>query len=1082
MKPNFYTFPKRRSGLKAETKRSVFSRLPIQKHMRLIVLLVGVFVANQGISQSIKLGTGTAVNGTSAASPVNIYYRQCVNQTVYTVAELNAAGITGPAVINRLGYYVTQSPLYTIPGYQISMKHTTATNASGNLEGGYTVVKNAFDYAPKAGDWDMIKLDQPFAWNGTQNIVVRLCWSQVQPSYSATGQCRVYTATNGFKYRWNDNAGSACALVPNTTNTSKPQIHFIFDTVTVWTGAVNTNWTTAGNWTRGVPNIYMDAKIPAGTANTPVVSSSVICDELILQGGMTLTSTGIIELQSHFTSTGTFTDNGGVVLMKGTKPSHISGNLTIQNLRIQNAVGTTVTSGAITIVKELQVTESKFYTGNAVTLKSDANGTARIDELKSKCTFSLDMDDSYGDGWNGGYVTVFADSLSLGTFAGDGYGSVETFQIASGALMEIQYTAGSWEEENSLALLSPTGSTMFSDVAPIATGTIYTGVASCSFNPMIVGSVSMQRYIDAGETYWRYFSSAVENATISQYLDDFVTSGFTGSPFPSFPFTSIYTYDETLGPYEGYVPCSGSTQVIGQGQGLQVWAGDNMEGTAPFTVDLSGQPNQGPIQMPVTYTNTGMPDEDGWNLVGNPYASTINWDSPKWTKVNVANAIYIQNPDTKQYATYVSGASTNGGSPYIASQQSFWVYAYDLYPSLITNEGIKVPTDQPFFKSAGQLSAGATIRLENDSLNDEVVIRDVLEATDDYEGQLDAKKMWGGWGEVPQLSFVNQAALDFTVHSFDFGLAEWSVPIRAVVFQSGIYNLVFENTDELNVPCLKLEDLYTGITYDITEGTSLPFELSDTAWSPRFMLHVGRRFPIKTEDVVCYNGDNGNFELQLNDSTLLGYTLTSDAGISSDTTSGFPFFIGHLGGGDYTVQIPGLVNLCGSDTFHFTIQEPAELLVASAVINEVSGNDGYIGVVPYGGTAPYAYQWNTGDSTQLITDLSEGDFSLLVTDAQGCTWEGMFYVQSVLGAQEQALTALNMVYLQTVNQIKITGLPLDQTSEFTLYDAAGRAIQAYRIAGGQSATLVDLPADLGDGTYFFIQHNHAAALKLIRLQ
>ena len=72
----------------------------------------------------------------------------------------------------------------------------------------------------------------------------------------------------------------------------------------------------------------------------------------------------------------------------------------------------------------------------------------------------------------------------------------------------------------------------------------------------------MERYIDEGETFWRYFASAVENPTIEQYLDDFTTAGFPGSPFPDFPFTSIYSYDETLGPGAGYVPVAEQTKSL----------------------------------------------------------------------------------------------------------------------------------------------------------------------------------------------------------------------------------------------------------------------------------------------------------------------------------------------------------------------------------------------------------------------------------------------------------------------------------------------------------------------------------------
>ncbi|MBK6527040.1 MAG: hypothetical protein IPG07_16725 [Crocinitomicaceae bacterium] len=119
---------------------------------------------------------------------------------------------------------------------------------------------------------------------------------------------------------------------------------------------------------------------------------------------------------SHFTNTGTFTDNGGVTIMQGKGASNISGNLTFANLRIESVGGTSVTSGITNISKELQVNKSIFNTGNAVVLKSTAAGTARIAELKSTCVYTLNMFDSYGDGWNGGLLTVLENGVSIGTF------------------------------------------------------------------------------------------------------------------------------------------------------------------------------------------------------------------------------------------------------------------------------------------------------------------------------------------------------------------------------------------------------------------------------------------------------------------------------------------------------------------------------------------------------------------------------------------------------------------------------------------------------------------------------------------
>lgn len=164
-------------------------------HYYLFVLSI-VLEMSFSFSQTIQLGAGTATNGTTASSPINIWYRRTVAQFVYTAAELNAAGINGPCDLQDLGWYVTQSPIYNIPGYTVKVKHVGANNVAAALgTTGWTTIKGPFTYNPTAGGWDMLGLDNTFTWNGTDNIGVEVCWSQVQPSYSGSGQCRIYTTT-----------------------------------------------------------------------------------------------------------------------------------------------------------------------------------------------------------------------------------------------------------------------------------------------------------------------------------------------------------------------------------------------------------------------------------------------------------------------------------------------------------------------------------------------------------------------------------------------------------------------------------------------------------------------------------------------------------------------------------------------------------------------------------------------------------------------------------------------------------------------------------------------------------------------
>ena len=989
---------------------------------------------------------------------------------VYTVSELNAAGISTGGNINDLAFFVTQSPIYNIPGYTIKIKHTTAATSNsifGNT--GWTTVKNSFTYAPTSGGWDLFNLDTPFTWDGVNNIVIQICWSQVSPNYNSSGRCRVFNSTEGYSYIWTDAAGNSCGEVANSNYNTKPQIKFIFDSTTVWTGIVNTDWNNPGNWSNVVPNERLDAIIPSGTPNNPNLTVSANCDDLILTGTLTNSTSGILTIYRDFKNSGVYENSGGTIYLKGSNPSIVTLNsntsfqdFIIEKSNLVNIVG----SGELRIIHELKILNGKLNTNDKLIIHSDANGTGRIDELNAICSYTLDMKDSWGDGWNGGFLTVNINGLSIGDFSATGLGSSASFDAVNGSTIELVYTSGSWENENTYDLLDPTSTIIFSDGTNPSTGSVFTTTSNCSSStPIITGEIAMERYIDAGETYWRFFSSAVQGATIQDYQDDFVTAGYTGSPFPNFGWVSIYTYDETLPAGSGYTPVTNSNQIIEVGQGIDVWSGDTITGTQPFTVDLHGTVNQGDITFPITYTNTGSLNEDGWNLVGNPYPSTIDWDSPNWTKTNIANAIQILNPDSQQYATYVNGASANGGSRYIASQQAFWVYASASGASLIAKESVKSSTDAIFFKS-GSISSGMSIKLNGFNMTDECIIRHVDGATDSYELNYDAYKQYGGWGTYPNISILNTTQQDLTVHSFDKQFQEWEIPIKVIVFQNGFYDLVFSNTSELNVPCLKIEDTYTGVFYDIIENQPLNIELSDTTILPRFILHIGKNYELETIGTQCFNGLNGGVSLNIDNVNMFDYTLSHNGNIINGNSNVNPLNINNLEFGDYNIEIIGLQNTCNTTIFDFTIPTPSPINSIVDLNNEILGNDGSITLSAYGGTPPYTYLWNTQDTINSIFDLTEGNYSILITDMNGCEWSENYLIASSLSIKEDKNNSFNVYYNNSDNSIHILNLTTNENLELYIYNTMGQLIDTHTLKHSEENNSYRLNKKLSKGVYF----------------
>jgi len=54
-------------------------------------------------------------------------------------------------------------------------------------------------------------------------------------------------------------------------------------------------------------------------------------------------------------------------------------------------------------------------------------------------------------------------------------------------------------------------------------------------------------------------------------------------------------------------------------------------------------------------------------------------------------------------------------------------------------------------------------------------------------------------------------------------------------------------------------------------------------------------------------------------------------------------------------------------------------------LEQCDGHDGLIEIVATGGVEPYDYDWSTGEKGALLTDLAAGNYTLVVTDANGCS-------------------------------------------------------------------------------------------------
>jgi hypothetical protein len=157
-----------------------------------------------------------------------------------------------------------------------------------------------------------------------------------------------------------------------------------FDALTVWTGAVSTDWFASANWTAGVPTATLDALVPVvSTGRYPLIGTGTASTQnLTLDLGATLTQRGgTLNLTGHLTHHGTYVVPDGLLATTGSARQLLGGSspLALANLTVGTA-GAALRAPA-SFGRVLTLTGNLSTDNQALTLLSSVSGGVARDGL-----------------------------------------------------------------------------------------------------------------------------------------------------------------------------------------------------------------------------------------------------------------------------------------------------------------------------------------------------------------------------------------------------------------------------------------------------------------------------------------------------------------------------------------------------------------------------------------------------------------------------------------------------------------------------------------------------------------------------
>ena len=163
-------------------------------------------------------------------------------------------------------------------------------------------------------------------------------------------------------------------------------------------------------------------------------------------------------------------------------------------------------------------------------------------------------------------------------------------------------------------------------------------------------------------------------------------------------------------------------------------------------------------------------------------------------------------------------------------------------------------------------------------------------------------------------------------------------------------------------------------TATVTDAKGCNTTASATVTQPNAALSASAT---KT-DVNCYGDATGTVTLTVTGGTT-AYTYTWSNGATTKDLTG-------LVAGTYTVTVTDAKGCTA--TASATVTQPNAPLSASATKTDVNcfgGNNGTATLTVTGGTIAYTYLWSNGATSQNLTGLVAGTYTVTVTDAKACT-------------------------------------------------------------------------------------------------
>ncbi|MCF8334802.1 MAG: T9SS type A sorting domain-containing protein [Bacteroidales bacterium] len=391
---------------------------------------------------------------------------------------------------------------------------------------------------------------------------------------------------------------------------------------------------------------------------------------------------------------------------------------------------------------------------------------------------------------------------------------------------------------------------------------------------------------------WHLLSSPVNNMTIAN--SDFEPDAGAGND-------DFYAWEESSYMWLNYEVGSNNIDNFENGTGYLI-AYQNTA-TREFTGDL----NTSDVTVSGLTDQTSSNDSDyGWNLVGNPFTSAIQWADGNWDLTNFQATAKIRDESGGNYIDI-----TSDGTNIIPVNQGFFVQAINDGVNLTIPLDAQIHDGQGFYKNDKEPEGFLKLKVSanENSFYDIQTIR-LHESSDESYDKYDSEKFYGN-ENAPQLYSIDDDLGILSTHSVHPSSIDGTR-----IFPLGFEAVDGEYTVSLDMNTLgeeysvTLEDTKADKMIDFSEQETYTFSAQEGDEVERFHLHLKKSAIGIPEDSELQNtniyANNHNVYIQTSDnltnSTVFVYNTLGQLVVQKDLNNDYRV-IGMESKGAYIVKV-----------------------------------------------------------------------------------------------------------------------------------------------------------------------------------